>query len=425
MRKDEQELLDLCKHLIEEKLQWAESNEWRQRDFLNLIALIEEASQIRLSLSTLKRLWKADYDGTPQPSTLDALAQFLGFEHWLDFSTTHTRHGASLPPPSKSTKRPYVVVGIIAVAMILIGFNYKYFSPDVSNARPTLSVKNSVPANVPNTVIFNYDFDGIEADSFFIQQSWNQYRKARVHPADSVHTSIYYYPGAHRARLIANSTTLAETVLHIKTDDWIAAARLGMMDNVPVYLNVDRSNWEGSLSVTRAQLTDGPLGLKSNLYLSYYYVNDFEGLDPNQFILRTRLRNDSLLHIPCPKIVLMVLGSYDMHMIPLTSPGCIGDINLKLADQLVRGKNTDLSALGTNVYRWHTLEMHRRGTEAEVWLDGENVYTADGLGEIGEIIGLNANFTGSGSIDFVVLESNGRLIYREDFGGEEPARTSR
>ena len=79
--------LKTCKALIEKKLSWSDSTTWKQRDFLNLISLIEKESGISLSLSTIKRLWSKDYGRTPQKSTLDALAVFIGFKDWLDFKS--------------------------------------------------------------------------------------------------------------------------------------------------------------------------------------------------------------------------------------------------------------------------------------------------------------------------------------------------
>ena len=77
--------LNICKQLIEKRLRWTSSDQWKQRDYFNLIRLIEDKSGIRLSLTTIKRIWKPNYSGTPHPSTLEALTLFLGYQSWLDF----------------------------------------------------------------------------------------------------------------------------------------------------------------------------------------------------------------------------------------------------------------------------------------------------------------------------------------------------
>lgn len=86
MERSEQEYIALCKQLIEEKLQFGNGHgEVRQRDLEYLADTIEEKSGILLSLSTLKRLWKKDYDKMPHPTTLQALVSVLGYKDWPEF----------------------------------------------------------------------------------------------------------------------------------------------------------------------------------------------------------------------------------------------------------------------------------------------------------------------------------------------------
>src|SRR5215467_15566397 len=86
MNHSEREYIALCKQLIEAKFQLQNvEGTLRQRDLEYLADNIEERSGIKLSLSTLKRLWKKDYDQTPHPSTLQALVSVLGFKDWQEF----------------------------------------------------------------------------------------------------------------------------------------------------------------------------------------------------------------------------------------------------------------------------------------------------------------------------------------------------
>src|ERR1700712_830168 len=75
-----------CKRLIEEKIGWGNSTDWTNRDFDQLSGKIFEATGVNLSQTTLKRIWgKVKYDSAPTVTTLNTLAQFMGFEHWRDF----------------------------------------------------------------------------------------------------------------------------------------------------------------------------------------------------------------------------------------------------------------------------------------------------------------------------------------------------
>src|SRR5687768_8590072 len=76
----------LYRTLIEKKLMLGNGDgKLKQRELEYLGNLIEEKSKIKLSISTLKRLWRTDLNQLPHPSTLDALVSILDFSDWQDF----------------------------------------------------------------------------------------------------------------------------------------------------------------------------------------------------------------------------------------------------------------------------------------------------------------------------------------------------
>ena len=86
MERSELDYITLCKRLIEEKFHFEkERGTLRQRDLEYLADCIEEKSAIKLSLSTLKRVWKKDYVQSPHPSTLQALVSVLDYKDWQEF----------------------------------------------------------------------------------------------------------------------------------------------------------------------------------------------------------------------------------------------------------------------------------------------------------------------------------------------------
>ena len=139
MAKTEIDFLNACKSLIEEKLDWPPSENWRQRDFLNLINLIENESGISISLSTIRRLWKVDYSGTPQPSTLNALAKFLAYEDWLDFKSKYKKAQNAIPeldiPNNKKSLSSFLPFFIAAIVLILLALVFQQFSSFPSEAK--------------------------------------------------------------------------------------------------------------------------------------------------------------------------------------------------------------------------------------------------------------------------------------------------
>src|SRR5215467_14846204 len=102
MNHSEREYIALCKQLIEAKFQLQNvEGTLRQRDLEYLADNIEERSGIKLSLSTLKRVWKKDYDQTPHPSTLQALVSILGYKDWQEFKLQTTPASVIATPQKK------------------------------------------------------------------------------------------------------------------------------------------------------------------------------------------------------------------------------------------------------------------------------------------------------------------------------------
>ncbi len=417
--------LQKCKLLIEKELQWINSNDWKQRDYLHLIELIENKTGITLSLSTVKRIWKKDSTNIPHISTLDALARFLEYDNWLHFKKSNQKNN-SIKITSAGKRllinRPVVIltliIGLVSASILFVSNGTKESEKVIvyEPAKVEFSCKYSAKNELPNTAIFNYDVSNVEADSFFIQQSWNKFRRDQIHKDNRSLTSIYYYPGYHHAKLIANDSIIKQSIVNITTDKWVAMGRYGYMDEIPVYVkNKDIIN-EGNLHVTKEHLNKNQIGINKNTLVSYYYINEFKNLSSRGFGFETKVKCDSINTYTCPHITICIYGQDDMFFIPLTSKGCIGNVNVKLGDVTIGGKNNDLSLFGRNIYEWQTIGLKIKDNIASVFINDVEVLKTPFITDIGNIVGFNFNFTGTGLIDYVKLTStDGKIIYSTEF----------
>src|SRR6185295_7879016 len=206
--------INLCKQLIEEKFHFEnEEGTLRQRDLEYLADNIEETSGIKLSLSTLKRLWKKDYDQTPHPSTLQALVSVLGFKDWQEFKlkTTPALPAAAPKKRNKLWFRRWMALPVVIAAAVL--FWLIAFRPrkqdktkPLINGPVIFTGNKTVSQGVPSTIVFHYDVSNVVADSFFFQQAWNNMERIKIDPKEHYYSNIYYYPGFHKAKLIANDS---------------------------------------------------------------------------------------------------------------------------------------------------------------------------------------------------------------------------
>ena len=67
----------------------------KQREIEYLSNLIEEKSRVKLSISTLKRLWRTDLQQLPHPATFDASVSVLDFKDWQEFKKQNTPQPAT------------------------------------------------------------------------------------------------------------------------------------------------------------------------------------------------------------------------------------------------------------------------------------------------------------------------------------------
>jgi hypothetical protein len=75
-----------CLQLIERKLGWGESADWSNYDFSKLSDEVHNRTQVRLSVTTLKRIWgRLKYESAPTITTLNTLAQFADYDDWRSF----------------------------------------------------------------------------------------------------------------------------------------------------------------------------------------------------------------------------------------------------------------------------------------------------------------------------------------------------
>jgi len=408
----DQDYLALYKNLVATKLPLANNpQEWRQRDLEALAALIHDKSGVRLSLSTLKRIWRPDFNQTPHPTTLDALASALDYPNWLEFKRNHQTPITIEAPPVinnnkyLSRKVLWMVAACALVVLLILGLMPKSSNTILVKAKGPVyfSADKTVATGVPNTVIFKYDVSQIEADSFFLQQSWNKTHKQALDASSGYFSSTYYTPGFHRAKLLANDSIFKRVKVHIKTNGWLPSVRYSRDDLVPIYLR-DPAIIQGKvLSVTPEQLKTAGVDLNQNFILSYHNVREFDGLHSDNFELSTRVKSDSLGNYACPQATITILCEEHIFYVPLTSKGCVGNLAVKFGETIHQHTNSDLSAFGRNLYQWQDIRIRVKEKQATVWVNDVAVYESAFKQDFGQVMGVVITFKGAGAVDGFAL----------------------
>jgi hypothetical protein len=426
----------VCIAAIEGQLGWGDSSAWTQQDFEELSERMFEKTDVRLSTTTLKRIWgKVTYNSSPTVHTLNALAVFAGYENWRTFKLKHVpaqevillqvpefrepqEVQATLQPQTrqkqKSIKPLYLaLIPVLAVVLCLIvyGLVTKPFSVDASKIKFS---SQPVTLGLPNTVIFHYDASASPSDDIAIQQSWDERMRENVSKAGRQYTTTYYYPGYHRAKLLINNQVVKEHDVYLKTNGWMA---LMETEQIPIYIK-EKIVDKGILQASLASLDKFQLASTGQVpWVDYYNVQDFGELSSDNFSFETQIRNETnTANAVCQESRISIMCSNGRMLIPLAIPGCVGSINLHLSDLYIEGRTNDLSAFGCNLSKWQKLRCEVKNKQLTVFLNDQQIFSTTYTHDAGKVIGIRYKFMGAGAVNYVKLwDQDKKLVFEDDF----------
>lgn len=419
------DLLQQCCALIEQKLGWGDSVDWQNQDFETLSTRIFDETQVVLSVSTLKRVWgKVKYDSLPSLTTLNTLAVFAGFSNWRQFSQQHSGETAvavaeeapAITPPRPVRKSHnafwFLLPGIVTI-LALAGWMYN---------RPSRALETSyrfssepLAKGIPNSVIFRYDAAAAGEDSVFIQQSWDARRRFPVPANGHTYTSMYYYPGFFKAKLIVDGEIVREHGLLIPSEGWLAAAE---QQPVPVYFTPAEVRCAGALQVTPELLAGKNLPLQPAApEIRFYNIGDMQGLQNDNFMFETEVKsNYGQGAAVCRQATVVLHSEGSAMMVPLGIPGCVAEMGLFIFDKEFNAKSTDLSGFGCNMQEWVKLRCEVRNKTVRIWVNGNLAYTYPFTAPAARLVGVSYRFHGPAAVNSVKLARlNGQAVLEDTF----------
>lgn len=391
-----------CRMIIEEKLCWGESKTWQGQDFDKLSDRIFEETGVVLSSSTLKRVWgKVRYDSTPNMATLDALARFAGYESWRVFTSMSktpaeaTREVKKVPVIPKRSFRKFIMALLVGAAILIITASmFLLKNKKILTFTNVSFSSHPVARGVPNTVVFIYDASSSNADSIFIQQSWDKKRRFKVDKQLHEYTSTYYYPGYYSAKLILEDSIVKEHDVFIETDGWE-----GMIEEKPMPVYLAKDLFAKQLGINHQQLDryikatdrEAPIFTLSNVSRAF-------NINTRQFRFTAEVQNTNQQHNGiCQYTNVIVMGTKGVIDIPVCRPGCVGEVGLQLGMQYVDGQTHDLSGFGVDFTKPVFIVGETGGEKIKISINEKMVYEGS-FQDIGTVVGLRVRFSGTGII---------------------------
>lgn len=382
-------------------------------DFEKLSEIILEETGVRLSVTTLKRVWgKVKYTSKPTSTTLDTLAAFNGFQSWREYAHREAAEPVNVVTPVEKMKSEkhfgslLWMSGIAIAALVFVGIISFYKGSNHKDRKKTFPVDPSkysfsadkmVSAGVPNSVVFSYDASASLSDSVYIVQTWDVTRKTLVPKNARHHSAIYYYPGFFRTKLIIDSTVVKTHDLQIATDGWLALAEDSPR---PVYFDKKDYVKNGVVEVDNTLLEKNNISLLPHPpKVRLFNQRDLGELMNDNFVFETEIKNDfSHGDNACQYIQVLIQCKDDIIIIPLSAKTCVGELFLYAAGTYVSSESANLSGFGCDPGGWTKLRVICINRQMKIFVNDKEAYTLSVSNMPTGIVGVQYRFNGTCSV---------------------------
>ncbi|MCF2874327.1 MULTISPECIES: hypothetical protein [unclassified Tenacibaculum] len=397
--------------LIEEKLNWGDSKLWHNDVFTELSEKIHEETKVLLSATTLKRVWgRVNYKSTPSISTLNALAQFAGYTNWRDFKNAKKESKLTFYQKTVSANFRVIMFSAFIIAVLFISIlamsNNK--SAEAKDYSKILFKSKPIVEGLPNSVIFDFNLEGVTSNNILIQQYWDTSKTIEINKDQTQATGQYYYPGYFRAKLLIDKEIVREHDLFIKTKGW-----MGTIDYEPIpkYFEQGEVKVKNTLAFSK-EVFEEISGNEKPVNSTFHFVDDLGDFSGDNFQLESEIKSTfNEKWGVCQKTTLIIIGTKSAFLIPFSITGCASEMNLMLSDVYLEGKKNDLSALGTDLSDFRKIKVLNQNKKVSVFIDSTQVYTKAYEESIGTIVGVRFRFKGVGEVkDFRLSNLEGNKI---------------
>jgi hypothetical protein len=401
------ELVKKCLHEIEDRLNWGNSSEWYNHEFIELSTIIQDKTGVVLSVTTLKRIWgKVTYNNAPSISTLNTLSQFIDYKNWRDFKTHTSVKKLVIKKKTYPLKqfKPKALIGTLVIlgGLFWVIFSFKNSSTTIDFSKIKFK-SHSVTTGLPNSVVFDFNLDNIQSDSIYIQQFWDVTKTIKINNKQKQATGIYYYPGYFRAKLLIDGKIIKEHDLFIKSNGWIATIDY---EPIPKYVKVKELKLSDE---TLDEIKNNQLPITS----TFHFIGEFKNISGDNFVLHSKIKNNyAEKWAVCKAASIVIVGTKSAHIIPFSMLGCASDLGGMLSDVNLNGKEEDLSSLSLDLSEFKDVKIEVIDKKVIVFINGINVFTKIYTKSIGNIAGIRYRFLGAGEVkQFTILDAKSQKSY--------------
>ena len=350
--------LKKCIQLITEKTGWGDFKAWTHPQFVNLSKLIFEKCGVLISVSSLKRIFgKISSLHEPQRETRNALARFLDYDNWDDFTSKNPLGFNQQKNQNKRFSKRSMLFMTAAILMLCLTSYYFILQKVKENATEKISFSGKyLTGSSPHSVVFQYNIEGL-MDSIYIRydDDFTEVAQETLDPRLHTITHRYILPDLYKIELIHNNKPIRNIQVNLVTNGW--QTYLGY-DKLTKFYPFGRDSATGRLEVNPQKAFE--LGLfekDEKVLVKHRLVKDF-GIIGDHCTLKAKVADlKKLKTLDCFLASFVIHGDSGKINISFAQNDCFERAYLKFGDKVLDGRYSDLSVLATDFTCWQELEI--------------------------------------------------------------------
>ncbi len=384
--------LPLLKLKIEKQLGIPRNQEMHHKDFQLLEEQIFAATKVRISTSTLKRIWgTVKYESLPQIQTIDVLSRFAGYRNWYHFVKK-----------KKSSRfiNKKVFFSLFIIFCVVTALFY-YFNTTPPGYTFNFFCKNQ---EYPADIRVNYAFDKA-VDDFYIKFSFSDHIIS-LKEKDSLLLKRIYHPGLQHVKLFYKKKLLEKHSFFVNTHGWVVTE--SFQHSAPWF--------KKNVTIENGKLYNLPsiADNEHTAHLNYYQkFEDYQGLLEMKTLFRLSYSDkNTVFH----KATIGLDFEHGMIDLGFISPGNKSKSHLIIGKEVISGFKNDLINMEIEKDVWNPLMVKLKDSVVVAQLDGEEIFRYPVQSSLGKFTGMNFHSKDTIAFEYVTITGkNGDVIYKDDF----------
>jgi hypothetical protein len=403
---------------MESKLNWGDRNQWTNYHFTKLSDEIFQQTNVRLSVSSIRRLLGQDKSYkdkfNPQIETKNALAKFLGFNNWYEFKDNYKgKKGFSFLVTNKNTiKKAIYAISLILILSGLSFLGYQLFYPE-----HIFFSGKSLSGNKPHTAVFLYDITKLKNKNEVTIDFGEQYNpsgsKYNLPPSENIITHTYLNSYFYRVKLLYNKKVIQKENVIVYSKNWESGVIIDDTDFFEVPRNL--LYHDSSLFLTPEAIINMGIDTRKKIKVEYKNIQDFPFTGDDFEMDFDFQLIDNISNNICDFFKLIILGVDNKIVLRLASTGCASAVEFIVSEVEKLGKYNELDNFAQNIYEKNHLKLVMKNNFAKIYFNHKEIYEIEYKNLIGDIKCIHFVISGTGLIDNLSVKKDNQTLFFDEF----------